>query len=216
MRKPEAGITSENVFVGAGNSENVGRALQAIGWRTLKISTRKRSSFGIPRGIDEGLHFDWKNTPTRMEMRDLDFTCSGFDPVEIGVEKNGQVWSSALQFIRHRSEGGGVVRKDIEFSHSHRAGCGTRLDETLGKLSREALVAIGQRLGVVISQEVKPAERVNKRIGGHAAKGAAPLDEERLRTSPRGGHGGGDPGRATTHDKNVEFFRGTHGLTLPE
>lgn len=216
MRKPEAGITSENVFVGAGNSENVGRALQAIGWRTLKISTRKRGSFGIPRGIDEGLHFNRKNTPPRMEMRGFDFTCSGFDPVEIGMEKNGQVWSSARQFIRHRSEGGGVVREDIKFSHSHWAGCGTRLDETLGKLSREALVAIGQRLGVVISQEVKPAERVNKRIGGHAAKGAAPLDEERLRTSPRGGHGGGDPGRATTHDKNVEFFRGTHGLTLPE
>jgi hypothetical protein len=151
-----------------------------------------------------------------MEMRDLDFTCSGFDPVEIGVEKNGQVWSSALQFIRHRSEGGGVVREDIEFSHSHWAGCGTRLDETLGKLSREALVAIGQRLGVVISQEIKPAERVNKRIGGHAAKGTAPLDEERLRASPRRGHGGSDPSRATTHDQNVEFFRGTHGLTLPE
>jgi hypothetical protein len=216
MGELEAGITSESGFVGVRNSENVGWALEAISWRTLEVSTRKRSSFGIPRGIDEGLHFDWKNTPTRMEMRDLDFTCSGFDPVEIGVEKNGQVWSSARQFIRHRSEGGGVVWKDIEFSHSHRAGCGTRLDETLGKLSREALVAIGQRLGVVISQEVKPAERVNKRIGGHAAKGAAPLDEERLRTSPRGGHGGGDPGRATTHDKNVEFFRGTHGLTLPE
>lgn len=216
MRKPKAGITSENVFVGAGNSENVGRALQAISWRTLKISTRKRSSFGIPRGIDEGLHFDWKNTPTRMEIRGFNFTCSGVDPVEVGVKKNGQVLSATHQFIRHRSEGGRVVREDIEFSHSHWAGCGTRLDETLGKLSREALVGIGERLGVVISQEIKPAKCVHERVGSHATKGAPPFDEKRLRASPRGGHGGGDPGSATTHDQNVEFFRGTHGLTLPE
>jgi hypothetical protein len=216
MRQPKAGITSENVFVGAGNSENVGRALQAISWRTLKISTRKRSSFGIPRGIDEGLHFDWKNTPTRMEMRGFDFTCSGVDPVEVGVKKNGQVLRATHQFIRHSSEGSGVVRENIEFSHSHWAGCGTRLDETLGKLSREALVGIGERLGVVISQEVKPAERVNKCIRGHAAKGAPPLDEKGLRASPRGGHGGGDPGRASAHDQNVEFFRGTHGITVLE
>lgn len=151
-----------------------------------------------------------------MEMRGFDFTCSGVDPVEIGVKKNGQFRSSARDIIRYSSEGGGVVREDIKFSHSHWAGCGTRLDETLGKLSREALVSIGERLGVVISQEVKPAECVHERVVSHATKGAPPLDEKRLRASPRGGHGGGDPGRATTHDKNVEFFRGTHGLTLPE
>jgi hypothetical protein len=71
-------------------------------------------------------------------------------------------------------------------------------------------------LGVVISQEVKPAERVNKRIGGHTAKGAPPLGEKRLRASPRGGHGSGDPGSATAHDQNVKFFQGTHDFTLPE
>jgi hypothetical protein len=216
VRELEAGITSESGFIGTGNAKNVGRALETIGWSTLESRPPKRSGFGIPGGINEGFHFDWKKTPARMEVRGVDFTCSSVDAGEIGMEKNRQIQSSARQVICHGSEGGGVVRQDIEFSHSHRTGCGSRLDETLGKLSWEALVGINKRLGIVISQEVKPAERVHKSIRSHATKGAPPFDEKRLRASPRGGHGGGDPGRATTHDKNVEFFRGTHGLTLPE
>jgi hypothetical protein len=216
VRELEAGITSESGFIGTGNAKNVGRALETIGWRTLESRPPKRSGFGIPGGINEGFHFDWKNTSPRMEVRGVDFTCSGVDAGEIGMQKNRQIQSSAHQVICHGSEGGGMVRQDIEFSHSHRTGCGAGLDETLGKLSREALVGINKRLGVVISQEVKPAERVHKSIRSHATKGAPPFDEKRLRASPRGGHGGGDPGCASAHDQNVEIFVRIHGLTLLE
>jgi hypothetical protein len=120
VRKPEAGITSQSGFVCSTDSKNIGRPLKSIRWRTLKSGTCKRTGLGIPRGIDERVHFDIKDMASRLKMRGLDFTRGRIDACEICVEKNSEVWSSAGNVIRHGSEGGGLMREDIEFSHSHR------------------------------------------------------------------------------------------------
>jgi hypothetical protein len=48
--------------------------LKSIRWRTLKSGSCKRTGFGIPRGIDEGSHFDIKDMASRLKMSGLDFT----------------------------------------------------------------------------------------------------------------------------------------------
>jgi hypothetical protein len=106
--------------MGATDSKNIGRPLKSICWRTLKSGTCKCTGFGIPRGIDEGVYFDFKDMASRLKMRGLDFTRSGLDACEVCVEKDGKVWSASGDVIRYGCEGGGLMREDIEFSHSHR------------------------------------------------------------------------------------------------
>jgi hypothetical protein len=72
--KSEAGITSQSGFMCATDSKNIGRTLQSIRWRTLKSGTCKRTGFGIPRGIDERVHFEIKDMASRLKTRGLDFT----------------------------------------------------------------------------------------------------------------------------------------------
>jgi hypothetical protein len=72
--KPEAGITSQSGFMCATNPKNIGRPLKSIRWRTLESGTCKRTGFGIPRGIDERVHFDFKEMASRLKMSCLDFT----------------------------------------------------------------------------------------------------------------------------------------------
>ena len=102
------------------------------------------------------------------------------------MEKNGEIGGSAGDVIRHSGKGNGTVRQDIELSHSHRSGRCACSDETLGKLAWKALVGIGQRPGFIVSQQVKTTKRVHEGIRSHATEGAASLDKEGLRASPRG------------------------------
>jgi hypothetical protein len=121
VRKPKSGIASQSGFVCSTNSKNIGRPLKSVRWRTLKSGTCKSAGFGIPRGIDERVHFDFKDMASRLEMRGLDLTRGRVETCEVCVKKNGKVWSLASDVIRHGGEGGGLMREDIEFSHSHRA-----------------------------------------------------------------------------------------------
>ncbi len=76
MGQLESRISFQSTFISPANSKNVGRPLKAIRRRAFELGARKCGRFGITRGIDEGFHFDFKDTPSRLKMRGLDLTGS--------------------------------------------------------------------------------------------------------------------------------------------
>ena len=76
MGQLESRIAFQSIFISPANSKNVSWPLKAIRRRAFELGARQCGRFGITRGIDEGFHFDFKDTPPRVEACGLDLTGS--------------------------------------------------------------------------------------------------------------------------------------------
>lgn len=209
MSQLESRISLKCAFGSSANSKNIRRTLQAIGWCNLEIRSGQRRGFGIPRGIHESLYRDFERTASEMEMHRVDLARDGMNSNKVGMEKYGEVGCSAHDVICDDSKTGWIVWQDIELSHSHGSGGRAYRDKVFGEFAGKSLVHIGEWLRIVVTKQVKTAERVNEGICSHATEGTSPLDEQGLRSRTRGGNGCSYGCRAATGDEDICFFKRT-------